>query len=501
MLSALLCGLSYAEIKMPSVFSDNMLLQRDMLVKVWGKADANAQVDVAFGGQKKSTKADSSGNWSLRLDKMSANKNPQEMTVSENGKVGKVIKNILVGEVWIASGQSNMQWTLKRSKDGEKYINQPENKLIRYFSQNTYALSKTPSFDSIKGRWSHAEPKFRGEYSGVGYIFAEKLQRDLDVPVAIVFGALGASKMIAFIPEDKVGELEYTNEVYKDFIKRNATYSYDRFYAKWEKQMAEWKKNCEEAKAQNKPAPRAPRAPNKVSFLPPFATPCYLYNAIISPIAGYGARGVIWYQGESDSEGDRLKYFGEQFELIVKSWREKFENPDLAFIQVQLASFAVDKREWALTRWKQYLATKTISNCYMANIIDCGEKNDIHPKDKTTVGLRMENIAMYEIYGAKNINAYGPIMTSVKYKGNSAIVSFKASSDLVGSGEARGFEVKVGGKWKKANAEIIGKTIKVSADTDAIEGVRYLWRNWVLPEVWLFDANGLPALSFINQKK
>ena len=491
----------FAEIKMPSIFGDDMLLQRDVPVKIWGKADANAMVDVSFAGQKKSTKADAKGKWSLKLDKMPANKNPQEMIISENGKIGKTIKNILVGEVWVAGGQSNMQWNLKRSTGGDNFINQPENQLIRYFSQNTYVLSKVPNFNPSKGQWSVASPKTRGGYSGVGYLFAEKLQRDLDVPVAIVLGALGASKMIAWIPEDKVDELEYTKDVHQDFIKRNATYDYKKSKAKWELKKQEWEKKCEILKAKNKPLPRAPRPPNNISYLPPFSTPCYLYNAVIAPIASYTCRGVIWYQGESDSMGDTLKYFNEQFELVVKSWREKFENPNMPFIQVQLASYSVDKRDWGLTRWKQYLATKTISNCYMANIIDCGEEKDIHPKDKLTVANRMENIALYEIYGKKNVRAYGPIISSVKYDDNRAIVSFDTfGAKLSTKGEPRGFQIKVEDKWQDAKPTLNGNKVELISNGKQIQAVRYLWKNWASPDVWLFNSDGLPALSFINKK-
>ena len=500
MLSALLCGLSYAEIKMPSVFSDNMLLQRDMLVKVWGKADANAQVDVAFGGQKKSTKADASGNWSVKLDKMSANKNPQEMTVSENGKVGKVIKNILVGEVWVAGGQSNMQWGIRSSKDAEKNIAEANNPLIRYFSQNTRTLSKTPAFDCVNGAWTMPSPKVAGGYSAVAYLFAKNLQKDLDVPVGIVFTALGGSRMVAWMPEDKIKDLDFAEKIFRNFVKTNAKYDPKKARADWENEIREWRKLPNEQKAKK----RKPRFPSPVSYMSEQATPVYLYNAVVAPLAGYGARGVIWYQGESDANVGSVKYFGEQFELIVNSWREKFENPDMAFIQVQLAQYGKAKSDWPTARWKQYLATKTISKCYMANIIDSGEKNNIHPADKQIVADRLERVALAELYGKKDVHPYGPIMSSVKYAPDSVEISFDLFGEkLIGKGEPRGFELKIGNEWKPAKAELVGKKVKVVLDGNAdakIEGVRYLWANWCKENVWLFNQNGLPALSFIHQK-
>ncbi|MBP3359206.1 MAG: hypothetical protein J6K91_09885 [Opitutales bacterium] len=502
--ASIFSSMSYAEIKMPSIFGDNMLLQRDMAVKIWGKADANAKVDVAFAGQKKSTQADANGNWSLKLNKMPANKNHQQMIIFENGKLGKTIKDILVGEVWIAGGQSNMGWTLANATNGAKYVAQANNPLIRYYSQYTRSLSKTPAFDTTKGKWTKPSPKVAGGYSAVGYLFAEKLQKDLDVPVGIVFTALGGSRMVAWIPEDKINDLEFTKNLYKNFLQKNANYDINKARANWKVAKKKWDEKAKLLKAKNKKVPRAPKAPNPVSYMSVQATPVYLYNAVVAPLVGLSARGVVWYQGESDANPNSLKFFGEQFELIVKSWREKFENPDLAFIQVQLAQYtAVPKNDWPLTRWKQYLATKSISKCYMANIIDCGEEKDIHPKDKTTVANRMENIALYEIYGQKNICPYGPIMNSVKYSADSAEISFNLfGQKLIGKGEPRGFDVKVNGEWKPAKAELVGKKVKVVAEKSngKIEGVRYLWKNWCMDDVWLFNQNQLPALSFIHQK-
>ncbi|MBQ6533763.1 MAG: acetyl esterase, partial [Opitutales bacterium] len=170
--AALFFAAAQAEITLPSIFSDNMLLQRGAPVKIWGKADAGAKVEVAFAGQKKSTKAGADGKWSVFLDKMQADKTPREMTVSENGKVSKTVKNILVGEVWIAGGQSNMGFTLKNCDDAKKHIAASANPLIRYFSQNTASMSKKPREDSLNGKWTECAPEASPNYSGVAYFFA-----------------------------------------------------------------------------------------------------------------------------------------------------------------------------------------------------------------------------------------------------------------------------------------------------------------------------------------
>jgi len=502
--AALFFAAAQAEIKLPSIFSDNMLLQRGAAVKIWGKADAGAKVEVAFAGQKKSAKAGADGKWSVFLDKMQADKTPREMSVSENGKVSKTVKNILVGEVWIAGGQSNMGFTLKNCDDAKKHIASSANPLIRYFSQNTASMSKKPREDSLNGKWTECSPEASPNYSGVAYFFARALAQDLDVPVGVVFAALGGSRMIAWLPAEYVDAIPYTKKVQAEFLEKSRNYSYDEAVEKYKKAVAKWKKNADALKAKGKKPPRKPFAPNKTSPWRPTATPVYLYNSAVAPIAGFGARGVIWYQGESDSNGEPLESFNEQFDLVVKSWREKFGNPDLVFIETQLASYCAPQRDWGLTRWKQYLATKSIPRCHMANIIDCGDEHDIHPKDKLTVGTRLEKVALREVYGKKAVRPYGPIMASVKYTPAAAEITFALDgAKLVGKGEPRGFELKIGGEWKSANAELAGQKVKVSPagnGKEKIEGVRYLWKNWARPDVWLFGSNDLPAMSFTHEK-
>ena len=494
----------YAEIKLPKIFSDNMLLQREIPAKIWGTADANAKVDVEFAGQKKSATADDDGSWSVSLDPLKADKTPREIKISENGKPAKQVKNVLVGEVWILGGQSNMQWNVENSTDASKAKARAKYPALRYFSQNTRLLSKTPLKDTESGAWKETTPETVGGYSAVGFYFGEQLMKDLDVPVGLVFAALGGSKMIAWIPEDKVRDAEYTKADFENFLKNNAGYSYDKAVAKWKENHAKWVEDAKAAKAVGKKPARGPVAPNKVSYYPEQRTPVYLYNAVVAHLAGFAARGVLWYQGESDSGGDCLKNFNEQFDLVAKSWREKFGNDDLAFVCVQLASFK-HPNDWALTRWKQYLASKSTPKVYMANIIDCGEELDIHPKDKTTVGARLENIARAEIYGVKGLHPYGPIFKTVKYTPDSATVLFDLDGrKLVGKGDPRGFELKIDGEWKPAKAELAGNAVKLSpTDSDKnkkIGGVRYLWKSWAQPDVWLFNQDGLPALSFISEK-
>ncbi|MBQ6534572.1 MAG: hypothetical protein IJI37_05320 [Opitutales bacterium] len=509
--AAALCASAWAEIKMPSVFGDNMLLQREMPVKVWGLAEPNAQVRVEFAGQKKSTKAGADGAWSLKLDKMPADKNPREMSVFENGKLGAKFANVLVGEVWIAGGQSNMEFSLRFAQDAAKNLKEAGDPCLRYFSQNTRVLAQAPRFDSDQGKWTLPSPKTARMYSAVGYLFAKNLRAELDVPVAIIFAALGGSKMIAWTPEDAAGGCEYTKSVVEEFKKKNASYSYADALKAWEVQYARWQEIAKKRKAEGKRVFNSPHKPCENSCTRIAFTPCQLYNASVAPFAGFSARGVIWYQGEADSgglfpteiespRGRSLDFFSEQMALLIKSWRAKFENPEMPFIQVQLASFRDQPgRNWPLTRAKQLAVSKIVPRCYTANIIDCGEEDNIHPKDKQTVANRLSAIALSQVYGKKGASPFAPAVKAVEYKGGKAIVDF--GEPLEGRGEPRGFEAKVGGKWARADAELSGGKVSVSRGGAEIEGVRYLWKSWARPDAWLYGKNNLPAFSFEDAKK
>ena len=222
---------------------------------------------------------------------------------------------------------------------------------------------------------------------------------------------------------------------------------------------------------------------------------------MLAPIAGYGLRGAIWYQGESDTYPEEIDCFAEKLVVLVDAWRENFENPDLSFIQVQLAPYAIGNRDWALGRWQQLKACDMTKNLGVINIIDCGEEREIHPVDKTTVGNRLALLAMKDVY-KKDVNAYAPKFKSAKYSKDSAEILFDSfGRKLETKGDARGFEVCVNGKWEKGVASFNnGKVFVKSANGTEISGVRYLWKNWARPDAWLFNQDGLPAFSFIDKK-
>ncbi len=503
---------SFAEISMPKIFSDGMVLQREMPVKIWGKATPGARVGLEFAGQKKMTKAGKDGAWNIVLNPLKTDKKPSEMLLFENGKEAKKIGDILVGEVWVLGGQSNMEWRTKNTTDFKDVEKRADYPLIRYFFMTPGVIAETKQFDCPdKSRWEPILPSNVGNTSGVGFYFAEKLLKDLggEVPVGLIDTPLGGSSMCAWIPDEDITGIEYLESNLKKFKEAKEKYVYADAIKAWRERYDAWQKQADEAKAAKKPIPQKPfNVRNKPLEMTPWRmqnSPAYLFNAKIAPIAGYAARGALWYQGESDAAGKSLEAFKPQFTRLIDTWRKYWgQGDDFYFAWVQLASFTT-KANWPEARWQQYLTLKEVPKTGMANIIDCGEEKDIHPKDKATVGTRLENIIMRDVYGKKNPVYYGPIFKMVRYTPKGAEVVFDLDGrSLVGKGDPRGFEVKIGGEWKKANAELVGKRVIVNpvekVKGEQIEGVRYLWENWALPNVWLFNDKGLPALSFIHEK-
>lgn len=504
----------YAEVKMPKIFSDGMVLQRDIPVKIWGEAEPNSGIEVCFNGQALTTKTSASGKWSVFLEPMGASKKPEIMAVLENGKNAKIIKDVLVGEVWIASGQSNMELPLSMCDSSAAVRERADYPMIRYFYQ-PQVISRTPQKDSPNGsHWFACTGRSAQHMSGVAFHFAEALMKDLDVPVGILYSASGATEMAAWLPLEYASKSPYLEKYVSDFLKEVAGYdakAYQKALAEYNQRTAEFEKKCEAAKRENRKAPIRQwddLPPNEVSPRLHFKSPTFHYNTTISPIVGYGIRGVIWYQGEADSRDNKRGEFARTFKILVDSWRGLWNMPEMPFLYVQLASFAfegdADGDKWAQTRWIQSQCLKEISHSGMANIIDTGLKDNIHPTDKETVGLRLEKIALKDVYGKKGISAYGPAFNKAKYFDDKVeLLFYTFGGKLTTKGEPRGFELKINGKWEKGIPEVKGArkvVVRRISNDGKIEGVRYLWKNWASPDVWLYNDDSLPALSFINER-
>lgn len=524
-ISILAISVSYAEIKLPKIFSDNMVLQRAKPLKIWGKASPNAKVQVEFSRIKKSAVADANGEWQVEFAPLNTLTTPQKMDFYENGSLSKTINNILVGEVWVLGGQSNMSWPLLPTTEGKKAVAKaPKYSDIRCFKNSKSCLpdeiknAKLGYFESLSLCQSQMAEKPQKDYSdpwqwettansknvelwsGIGYHFAESLRKKLGVPVGIIMVSLGGSPMSAWIPEKNMNKNNVLKTKWNVFKKQR-----DKWLAEggYEKAVAEYKQKVLDnprVKAGKRIAGgwRVYLPPSKLTHIGHSSTPCYNFNAKVAPLDGLSVAGILWYQGESDCSVKKSEDFKCQLLAVIESWRELFGN--VPFIQAQLSSYGKSKN-WARIRDVQLRTAIEQAGVFCVNTIDVGDEKDVHPRNKKTVAERMVRTAFAEIYNGDRTGAFSPSLKSVEYRGDIAKVSFDHYGAVIEMrGEPRGFKVLVNDKWQDAKVSIKNNILEMkSLDGSKIEGVSYLWEQCPMDKVCLFTKNGLPVFPFFYQ--
>jgi sialate O-acetylesterase len=482
----------FANVKLPAVISDNMVLQRGKKIPIWGWADAGEQimVSVSWHSMAWSVVTNGNGNWSFEMSPPKTT-GPHEMTLS--GKNTITIKNILVGEVWVCSGQSNMHWSVNRSTNAEQEVAQADYPNIRLFSVERKVADK-PQTDCA-GSWMMCSPETVPGFSAVGYFFGRELHQQLDVPIGLIHTSWGGTPAEAWTRRDVLESEPDCAPILQRFDEAMAKYPEAK--KKYDESVIKWKEAVEKAKAEGKKPPRRPRAP----FGPGNPrSPAGLYNAMIAPLIPYGIGGAIWYQGESNAS--RAYQYRKLFPAMITNWRNAWKQGDFPFLFVQLANFMdVDTEPvdsaWAELREAQ-LMTLALPNTGMGVIIDIGEARDIHPKNKQDVGKRLALWALAKTYG-KNLVYSGPIYKSMKTEGNKIILDFEhVGGSLVAKGgePLKGFAIAgADQKFAWADAKIEGNTVVVSNDgvSEPI-AVRYGWAN--NPVCNLYNEEGLPATPF-----
>ncbi|MGC8863189.1 MAG: sialate O-acetylesterase [Armatimonadota bacterium] len=450
------CVLLLAAIVLPAranvtphaLFSDNAVLQQGMRVPIWGTADAGERVTVKFQNQRVSATA-RNGRWMVWLKPMKPG-GPFRMIISGTNMVE--LKNVMVGEVWIASGQSNMQWPLSKTTDAEAAIKAAGDSMLRLFT-----VPHVPSAEPlarIEGGWKECTPETVSDFSAVAYYFGRELRKALGVPVGIIHASWGGTRVEAWTSLQALqSDPDFTESIadIKDYGK----------------------------------------SPNH---------PAVLYNGMIAPLIPYAIRGAIWYQGESNA-GQAYRY-EKRLTNMITNWRRAWGQGDFAFLMVQLAPYGKIVEEptesaWAELREAQLMTTLHCPNTGMAVTMDVGDPEDIHPRNKKPVGERLALAARAMVYG-DNVPYKGPRYSSMAIYGNRAILTF---TDTGGGLEARGGELvgfAIAGEDRKfynAKATIVGDRVIVSspAVTKPV-AVRYGWAD--APTANLFGKDGLPASPF-----
>ena len=463
-----------------SIFGDNMVLQQGINVPVWGTAKPNQSLVVSFSGNSIATQSDENGKWLIKLPKMKAG-GPLKMTIS-SAEDSLIFKYVLIGEVWLASGQSNMQMKLSEVNNAQKEISEAKFNKIRFFNV-ALNISNKP-LEKVNGSWKLCNPDNAKQFSAAAYFFARDLHLDQNVPVGIISSSWGATPSEAWTSSESL----INHPDFKDSVKR-----YQKLEENWELLYRDFLKNAEIARNANNTI-KVPALPKEKNY------PTALYNAMIAPLVPYGIKGVIWYQGENNAP--RATQYRSLFPLLINDWRGKWGNEKLPFLFVQLANFRERNTEpvfadsWALLREAQTMALK-LPNTGMAVTIDIGDAKDIHPKNKQDVGKRLYLAASHMAY-KKPIVYSGPLYEAMSIKNNKIEISFKHIGEGLKCNGNTLTSFEIAGTDKKfywADAEIVGnKIVLTSKDVQKPVAARYAWSS--NPAANLFNKEGLPAVPF-----
>ena len=484
-----------ADVKLPAIIGDNMALQQGIPVPIWGWADPGEEVSVTFDGQTKTAKAGDDKKWMVKLDALKTGKQG-EMTIK--GKNTLTLKNIIVGEVWVNSGQSNMEFGMGGTKNSQEEIANAKFPNIRLFTVKK-AVSDEALADCV-GKWEECSPDTAKSFSAVAYFFGRKLHQSLEVPVGLIHTSWGGTPAEAWTISATMEadpDLKPIVDRYAQQKANDTPENFEKRMAKFKDDTAKWKEVSEKAKADKKPVPRAPQQPQRG---PGPNSPSSLYNGMIAPIVPFGIAGATWYQGESNA--GRAMQYRKLLPAMITDWRKAWGEGDFPFMIVSLANFMARKPEpadatWAELREAQLLTSINTPKTGLGLAIDIGDDKDIHPKNKQDVGLRIALQALKIAYN-KDIPFSGPMYDSMAVDGANAKLKFK---HVFGGLEAKDGELKgfaIAGEDKKfywATAKIDGDTVVVSSDKVAKPmAVRYAWAD--NPECNLYNKANLPAVPF-----
>ena len=530
-----------AEVRPNALFSDHMVLQNGMQVPIWGTADPGEKITVKFNGQTKSATADATGTWMVRLAKLKSG-GPFTMTIT--GKKGGapgvpiVINDVLVGEVWLGSGQSNMVFNVSNTGhrpygllDEKQEIAAANYPQVRMFTvADTKSL--TPQTD-VKGEWKVCSPETVPDFSAIGYLFARDLNQALKVPVGIILSAYGASTAEAWIPREALAADPKLKPILDGFDARDAAF----------KAAPPVPPEPAAAPAPGTPVPglaTAPSTPGVPGGQPPARRarggggdpvqdqhqPTVLYNGMINPVIPYAIRGAIWYQGESILGNPGIPMYSHVMETLVTEWRKRWDEGNLPFYAVQLAALKNNSNNPRVR--EQQAEILALPNTGLAVTVDIGDSANVHPKNKEPLGDRLSRIALANMYGRK-MEFSGPVYASMKVEGDAIRINFTHADGLTthypdglyahvsepnpstnapvaeipasNDGPLKWLQIAgANGKYVDAQATIDGNAVVVrSPDVPVPVSVRYAWDNYPYGAN-LYNSAGLPAVPFRTNK-
>lgn len=484
---------AHAEIRLPKILNSHMVVQRDRPVHVWGWSDAGEKVTATLNGATSSDTGDKLGRWSLYLPPQPAG-GPVQITLAGSNKI--VLEDVLIGDVWLASGQSNMEMPLGGFpgsavvKDGAKEISQANHPDMRLLLVDRKASAFPLTDFEGDESWTSCTPETAAKFSAVAYFFGREIARDEHVPVGLIDSTWGGTPAEAWISLDGISADASLMPVFSaraEMINEHSNLSAT---------VAAEKRADADARAKGLPPVKHPWRPDLASW-----DPSWLYNGMVAPALGFGIKGVIWYQGESNSAPARAPLYGKVFRALIRDWRIRWQQGDFPFLFVQISSFdASPSDDWPAVREAQR-RTLSLTNTAMAVTIDVGERDNIHPADKQTVGHRLALAAGALVYGER-VEYSGPAYRQTSTEKNGLRVWFDhAAGGLSAQGGAlQGFEV-AGGEHRffAATARIDGSSVLVNnTQVEQPKYARYGWQN--TPVVNLYNSAGLPASPFTSEE-
>ncbi len=485
-----------AEVKLPAILSDHAVLQRDASLPIWGWADPGEEVTITLAGQTRSTRAAADGKWLVRFDRLPAG---GPLTLDVKGKNTLTVRDLLVGEVWLGSGQSNMAMTVNRCLDAAKEKTAATFPAIRMFREASDPASQPQQLGS--GKWEICSPDTVDRFSATAYFFGREIHKALQVPVGLINSSVGGTPIEAWTRWDAQKDRAELKPLFEKWDRDAAGYDPKKAEEQYQKALAAWKEAAKKARDAGQQPPRAPRKPVQPRL--DSHHPATLFNGKIAPLIPYAIRGALWYQGENNANRGNAASYAMQLRLLIEDWRKQWGEGDFPFAWVQLPNFRkpqsqpVEESGWVTVR-EAMTRTLALPNTGMAITLDIGEANDIHPRNKQEVGRRLALWALATVYGKKDLPYSGPLYARHQVRNSEVVVSFQHTEGGLKAqgGELKGFAIAgPDGKWVWARARIEGNTVIVShPDVKQPRAVRYAWAE--NPLATLVNGAGLPAGPF-----
>ncbi|WP_182870693.1 sialate O-acetylesterase [Rhodopirellula sp. JC639] len=491
------CSIARAEVRLPGFIGDHMVLQQQMPIRLWGWADAGETVEVSLGGNKTTATPGETGRWQVELPAMQASDSPLALVVKGNNTIQ--VDDVLVGEVWLCSGQSNMEWSVAASANAKAEIAAADYPLIRHIK-----IPRNPSttpLDDVSAPWNVCSPETAGSFTACGYYMARRLHQDLGVPIGLINSSWGGTRVEPWTPPVGFRSVDALDGIYKSVVQR--TPGSESYQATLEKHIAatrQWLDGASEALQSKTAAEPSPAFPKDLLPFQSHQDPTMLYNGMIHALVGYPIRGAIWYQGESN-HAEGMLYF-EKKKALIGGWRTLWNQGDFPFYYVQIAPFQYGSEDPTILPrfWEAQAAVEQLPNSGMVVINDIATLNNIHPPNKQDVGNRLALLALKNDYGKEDLVAHSPEMESMEILDGRLKITFAKTGGGLKTRDANPpshFEVIGAGSggYQPADATIEGDAVILTSD--AVEkpvAFRFAWDKLAEPN--LTGGTGLPVGAF-----